>query len=105
MNETKTIHQQAVESLGKMERLEHLRKEAIELAHEIDKYLDGKSDAERVVSEAHDVAYVARSLEYIEGFTDFYAQTHTHYLDLRSEAKLMDVLTAYENPTKSKEIG
>ncbi len=89
---TNNIHETAVSILGKRARLEHLRKEAVELAHEIDRYLDGKSNAEAVVGEAHDVAYLARSLAYIEGFEDFWAPTYRHYLDGKSESKLKSAL-------------
>ena len=101
------IHAEAVRILGKRERLEHLRKEAIELAHEIDRYLDGKSDAGRVVAEAHDVEYIARSLRHIEGFEDFCAPVHQHYLDEVSESKLRDALKkapASEYPTAGEKI-
>ena len=86
------IHEQAVMILGARERLNHLRKEAIELAHEIDRYLDGKSHEELVVEEAHDVAYLAKSLEYIGGFMDFCTADHQRYLEFESESRLREVL-------------
>lgn len=86
------IHEQAVMILGARERLNHLRKEAIELAHEIDRYLDGKSHEELVVVEAHDVAYLAKSLEYIEGFEDFFSSKHQQYLEFESESMLRAAL-------------
>lgn len=86
------IHKQAVQTLGARERLNHLRKEAIELAHEIDRYLDGKSHAELVVEEAHDVAYLTRSLEYIEEFEDFFNADYKRYLEFESESRLNEVL-------------
>lgn len=86
------IHAEAVRILGKNERLEHLRKEAIELAHEIDRYLDGKSDAGRVVAEAHDVEYIARSLRHIDGFEEFCAPVQKQYLHEMSALKLRAAL-------------
>ena len=98
------IHEQAVHVLGKEARLNHLRKEAIELAHEIDRYLDGKSNAEQVVGEAHDVAYLAKSLAHIEGFEDYCASTHQHYLDCKSESRLKDALKNAQKATESNDI-
>jgi len=86
------IHAEAVRVLGKRERLEHLRKECIELAHEIDRYLDGKSDAGRVVAETHDVEYIAKSLRHIDGFGDFCDPVHQYYLDEVSRTKLSAAL-------------
>jgi PHP family Zn ribbon phosphoesterase len=82
------IHAEAVRVLGKHERLEHLRKECIELAHEIDRYLDGKSNEGFVVAEAHDVEYIARSLKHIEEFDEFCNPAHQQHLDVLSELKL-----------------
>lgn len=86
------IHQRAVLALGKVARLNHLRKEAIELAHEIDRYLDGKSNAEQVVGEAHDVAYLTKSLAHIEGFEDYCRPSYQYHLDIKSESRLKEAL-------------
>lgn len=86
------IHDEAIRRLGAEERLQHLRKEAIELAHAIDRFCDGKTDATEVVSEAHDVEFIARALPLL--YPDLYTQDKIVLRDFRSTVKLKKAMGA-----------
>ena len=88
-----SIHEQAVQILGPSERIAKLRRELAEAVNMIDRLDEGKATPDEVIDELFDVLYVARSLQYIDGWGRYNMREQAAH-SIGAERKLMSAIEA-----------